>query len=194
MEHDIMGNLLFKYEKNYYYLHMSDEILLEKICDPKIFKPDDDQKQNYVHRGVIHSGKISLRGKVLQKLSNIDPTELSSMNIYDVNKYFPERKLYWVEKNDTDSDDDLDDGYAINGNYLNISDINMMSYSSHDTIIIKGNKSSKHVLFTMERRSACFIRLTIYTDGIVSVNPIGENIKEYKLVITRDDIPRFVCI
>lgn len=206
---DYMGNAYLQYDNSYYVIGLDYEsyigIELVKIKNPAIFRKnlvETFEMVKNVKIGIIHSSNLTLAGKAMDALTNMDGEEkedflsANSYMAHDENYY--EKKYFRVEYpkdvSDTEEFDDFYSQYAdvdnecftFNGiepsseqsvtNNVTYSDLLTMSYGNYETIFIKGDRTSTNVLSSIEKKNGyCAQRLTVYSSGIFRANFIDKS-------------------
>lgn len=186
---DYLGNIYLKYKNDYYMVSLDSDVgaVLSRIEYPESFKKNLIEMcflKKETKSGLIKSGHDTLRGKIHDSISNMTEDEIEdymSKNDYmSIDPYFVEKKHYWVQYQEDDNDD-INDNFYLNGvvNELDIdktdgmvySDLLSLSCGTFDTILIKGDNTSKNVVSVIERIDGhCTSRLTVYTSGHFRAN------------------------
>lgn len=186
--HDIDGNIYLKIETNYYflYINMHDELEWGEIQNfDKLRNVDSNIKHSKINNT---NNNKSLRHKLLEKIDDDNETirENEEYTIYDEDedyenmiKYYPEKKLYYIENDNDNSDSDE----YIFAKYGNVDLIKCLSKtldteSLYDTIVF--DQQTKTILFTIESKNCNSYKVTLNFDGTMTLCLIGSLNKIFK--------------
>ncbi len=206
---DHIGNICLKYKDNYYYVYVDDA----RIDFVHLKNVQNLRKQLNCNNDIIsivkrQSKKIiasdeTLRGKTMKYIDDMQDTDKYTSDFSSYDSTFVERMYYNLLDVDTccDDEDTFDDTLPFYVNLMvgdstdeiEFADILMEHPASHDTIVMRGNCESTNVCATIERKDGfCARRLTIYTDGFMKINNVGDKITYFKVVI--DDKDNFFVV
>lgn len=208
---DHVGNIYIKFNGLYYYVYIdSDKVEFVMLKNIDIFKNNLIENKNTldIKYGKIKPSPGTLRGKVIGTLNDLPEDEKYEVDFSSYDYTFDERGYYTIirntEQEDNEDNDDNNDNNDIDCSYeifpfdingidetkeIQIADIMMTSPCTHDTIIIQGDHESNNVISTIERKDGyCVRRLTVYTDGYLKINNVGDSITYFKLKMLDDKL------
>lgn len=194
--HDIDGNVIFKNGDTYYYLTISssDDAELVKINDfNSLVGVEVNIKYNKIKNTL---NEKSLKGKIINELTEKkeDDDEYFNEEIVDINnlKYFPEDKTHYIEQDDQNNSDELDENetrfsFSKNAGTDTIKCITrtLDVLASYDTFVI--DNFNAVVLATLRCNEESNYRISITTTGIIDLNIIGTKMKSYKVIFSKSE-------
>lgn len=196
---DFLGNVYLVHNDAYYCVAVDGaNIELVKLSNIDYFKQnfqDNMHLMDSLSRKTLESSCKTLKGKTVEHID----TETFEGDYTSFDTSFVEQKFYTLStvnncNNNCEDDEDEINPYYFNGisdqvdEGISFADILMTAEGSFDTIVMKGDKDSTHVLASIEATNDyCTRRLTIYTAGIFKLNLVGESITFYKLNVNDDE-------
>lgn len=207
LQTDYLGNIYLKYNDKYYIVSLDSYtesgIELNRIYNVNIFRKNLLESQflkDAVKKGIIKTNSSSLSGRAYESLNDMNDEEreeyISKNDFSCFDASFHERKYFWVQYNEEDepTEGDEDSNFYLNGiaentchDGIQYSDLLSLNTGSFDTILIKGDTTSKKVISNTERIDGyCTARLTVYTSGHFRTNFIDSS-KMGRLCISNSD-------
>lgn len=191
--HDLFGNVFAYYGEKVYYLTIDADNAPELFPVKKDRLTDLSEYEIDHARGKIHSGVPSLKGAVEDDISKRMKNEEYDEEVILETEYFPEKKYFYTEggeiENHYASITDMDPVFKFFGDEELTTDLGFESNSLYNLLIVKGNSKSKEIVFMSEEyNNTCAYRLTVYTDGVIKCNVVGESETMYNIVKEGEDV------